>query len=182
MTNLLNQGAVGQAYQGVQYPEGFVGGAPLRPGYRPKPGRPYYPRPPGRPFPPGRPLPSVGEPFPRPGEPLPLPGRPFPSGGPFPRPGEPLPPPGRPFPPGGPLPPPGGPFPPPGSLYPGGYPGQGGLYPPNSLMGALSSIARYDDLRCVPRLLCEVATGARPGNDYTQQSVVPFISKDALVT
>lgn len=30
-------------------------------------------------------------------------------------------------------------------------------------MAALGSIARHDDLRCVPRLLCEVTSGGKPG-------------------
>ncbi|KAG8336598.1 hypothetical protein J6590_042119 [Homalodisca vitripennis] len=102
-----------------------------------------------------------------------------PPGGPLPPPGRPLPPPGRPY-------PPPGPYPPPYQQYPQGYPGQGLVPSPSSLVGALSSIARYDDLRCVPRLLCEVASGARPGSygyqTYSQESPVPFLSKDALVT
>lgn len=74
------------------------------------------------------------------------------------------------------------------------YPGGPGRYPQsNSVLQALTSIAQHDDLRCVPRLLCEVSSGARPssgyyqpGNHYQQQhqqqSTIPFLSKDALVT
>lgn len=122
---------------------------------------------------PGLPYP----PYPGPGGPLPPPGRPYP---PYPGPGGLPPPPGRPYP--GHL---GAPYPPPFQQYPSGYPG-GGVPPASSLYGALSSIARYDDLRCVPRLLCEVASGARPGSygypSYNQESPIPFLSKDAVVT
>ncbi|XP_015379504.1 PREDICTED: uncharacterized protein LOC107173466 [Diuraphis noxia] len=118
---------------------------------------------------------------------------------------------GRPYPPpypgngGGPYPPSypgnGGPYPPP-------YPGNGGPYPPpfrpnglrpgggylqqNSVVQALSSISQHDDLRCVPRLLCEVSSGTRPGynqqfgyyqqQQQQQQSSIPFLTKDALIT
>nr|XP_018918276.1 PREDICTED: uncharacterized protein LOC109044801 [Bemisia tabaci] len=51
-----------------------------------------------------------------------------------------------------------------------------------TFLGALSTIARYDDLRCVPRLLCEVTAGGRPGYSSNQASPVPFVSKDALVS
>ncbi|XP_075227248.1 uncharacterized protein LOC142327795 [Lycorma delicatula] len=76
--------------------------------------------------------------------------------------------------------------PPPAQLHPGGIP-LGGGYPSNSLYGALSSIAQFDDLRCVPRLLCEVAAGSRPGSSYTSTSSstagpIPFLSKDAVIT
>ncbi|XP_054272757.1 calcium-binding protein P-like [Macrosteles quadrilineatus] len=117
------------------------------------------------------------------------------GGGGYPPPRPYPPPPGTPYPPGQPYPPgpgspgpyPPGPYPPgPYGQYPPGYPGQGLVPGPTSILGALSSIARYDDLRCVPRLLCEVASGARPGSygypSYTQESPVPFLSKDALVT
>lgn len=60
----------------------------------------------------------------------------------------------------------------------------------NSILQALSSISRHDDLKCVPRLLCEVSSGTRPsssgyyqpGGHYQQQqqSAIPFFSKDAL--
>lgn len=67
----------------------------------------------------------------------------------------------------------------------GGYPQQ------NSVLQALSSISQHDDLRCVPRLLCEVSSGTRPSSGYyqqpgyyqqQQQSSVPFLSRDALIT
>lgn len=65
----------------------------------------------------------------------------------------------------------------------------GSSYQQQSLFGALYSISQYDDLRCVPRLLCEVTAGSRPGGSYypsygqnQQASVLPFLSKDSLVT
>lgn len=75
--------------------------------------------------------------------------------------------------------------------YPGQYPSR---YPEqNSIIQALSSISRHDDLRCVPRLLCEVSSGTRPSSSgyyqppgyyqqQQQQSTIPFLTKDALVT
>ncbi|XP_025270620.1 uncharacterized protein LOC112639777 [Camponotus floridanus] len=39
-----------------------------------------------------------------------------------------------------------------------------------NLFNALSSISRYDDLKCVPRILCEVASGKPPGR-YKQASM-----------
>ena len=53
---------------------------------------------------------------------------------------------------------------------------------PSSLTGALNSIAMHDDLRCVPRLLCEIAAGGRPGHAVNNQrdSVLPFVSRDTL--
>ncbi|XP_050532021.1 uncharacterized protein LOC126900387 [Daktulosphaira vitifoliae] len=122
--------------------------------------------------------------------------------------GRPYPPPdfpqnGRPFPPpnfpqnGGPYPPTngpqiGGPFPPLGRPpFPAQQYGQPPyLYRPqtNSIMQALSSISQHDDLRCVPRLLCEVSSGTRTSNYYRptyqqqQQSTIPFLTKDALIT
>ncbi|XP_069680268.1 uncharacterized protein [Periplaneta americana] len=53
----------------------------------------------------------------------------------------------------------------------------------SSVIGALTSIAKYDDLKCVPRLLCEVAAGGRPG--YTsgkQDYVIPFVNRDTLMS
>ncbi|VVC35989.1 Hypothetical protein CINCED_3A025132 [Cinara cedri] len=92
----------------------------------------------------------------------------------------------------------GRPYPPPGpSGFLGGvpppYPGGLGQYPQQSgsVVQALTSIAQHDDLRCVPRLLCEVSSGARPSSSgyyrpgqyyQQQQSSVPFLSKDALIT
>ncbi|KAE9536442.1 hypothetical protein AGLY_007231 [Aphis glycines] len=121
---------------------------------------------------------------------------------------------GRPYPP--PYPENGGPYPAPylenGGPYPPPYPDNGGSYPPpfrpygyrpgpgaaavdylqqNSIVQALSSISQHDDLRCVPRLLCEVSSGTRPGynqqygyyqQQQQQQSSIPFLSKDALIT
>lgn len=120
---------------------------------------------------------------------------------------------GRPYPP--PYPGNGGPYPPPypenGGPYPPPYPGNGGPYPPppfrpnglrpggpgggylqqNSIVQALTSISEHDDLRCVPRLLCEVSSGTRPGynqqsgyyqQQQQQQSSIPFLTKDALIT
>ncbi|KAL1455631.1 hypothetical protein WDU94_009713 [Cyamophila willieti] len=65
-----------------------------------------------------------------------------------------------------------------------------GSYQQQSLFGALYSISQYDDLRCVPRLLCEVTAGTRPGGPYygsyygqnQQPSILPFLSKESLVT
>lgn len=67
---------------------------------------------------------------------------------------------------------------------PGRYPEQ------NSILQALSSISQHDDLRCVPRLLCEVSSGTRPSSGYyqpssyyqQQQSTIPFLTKDAFIT
>lgn len=53
--------------------------------------------------------------------------------------------------------------------------------PLESLARALSSIARYDDQQCVPRLLCEVAAGGNPSGK--QNSFIPsFLSMDSLFT
>lgn len=86
---------------------------------------------------------------------------------------------------------------PPDAAYGQSYPGGPGQYPQsNSVLQALTSISRHDDLRCVPRLLCEVSSGARPSSSgyyqpgyyyqqqqqQQQQSTIPFLSKDALVT
>jgi hypothetical protein len=58
-------------------------------------------------------------------------------------------------------------------------------FPPggsSSLTGALASIATHDDLRCVPRLLCEIAAGGRPGYSVSNQrdSVLPFVNSETL--
>lgn len=76
--------------------------------------------------------------------------------------------------------------------YPyGPYPGPSRYPQQNSVLQALSSISQYDDLRCVPRLLCEVSSGTRPSSGYyqpgyyqqqQQQSSIPFLTKDALTT
>lgn len=57
-----------------------------------------------------------------------------------------------------------------------------------TLAAALSSIARHDDLRCVPRILCEVTAGTLPEKSSAsrphkqkQQSTLPFLSKDTLI-
>ncbi|XP_050435977.1 uncharacterized protein LOC126842836 [Adelges cooleyi] len=122
---------------------------------------------------------------------------------------------GRPYPPpdfaqngGGPVPgfapQPGGPFPPLGRPpypppqqqhgrpppYPYPYPNRPGQYPQsNSVLQALASISQHDDLRCVPRLLCEVSSGTRSSNYYRPsyqqqqgQSSIPFLTRDALIT
>lgn len=114
-------------------------------------------------------------------------GRPYPP--PYPENGGPYPENGRPYPGNGePYPPP--PFRP-NWLRPGG-PG-GGYLQQNSVVQALSSISEHDDLRCVPRLLCEVSSGTRPGynqqfgyyqqqQQLQQQSSIPFLTKDALIT
>ncbi|XP_022189932.2 uncharacterized protein LOC111048365 [Nilaparvata lugens] len=178
LTSLLNQGgglasALG-ALQGLQGGQGGTPGvyAPQQGGYfqqGPGPGvlgGPGYGFPP-RPPPPGGLPPGGGSPF----------------GG--------IPPPGG-YPQGGGVPggyPQGGGVPG-GYPQPPAYPGALGGYAPTSLYGALASIAQYDDLRCVPRLLCEVAAGARPGsnnyNNYGSQSQqagpFPFLTKDAVVT
>ncbi|XP_015112279.1 uncharacterized protein LOC107037955 [Diachasma alloeum] len=43
-----------------------------------------------------------------------------------------------------------------------------------NLLDALSSISQYDDRKCVPRILCEVATGVVPGNSEYKQSYGGF--------
>ncbi|XP_011497582.1 PREDICTED: LOW QUALITY PROTEIN: uncharacterized protein LOC105361959 [Ceratosolen solmsi marchali] len=53
--------------------------------------------------------------------------------------------------------------------------------PGNNLFGALSSIARYDDLKCIPRILCEVASGSTPGSlAYRQTSASPSFGPSTL--
>jgi hypothetical protein len=71
---------------------------------------------------------------------------------------------------------------------PGQYPG-GQFYTPSApavapVSSALTSIAMHDDLRCVPRLLCEIAAGGRPGypGNTQQASPVPFLSRDTLLS
>lgn len=70
----------------------------------------------------------------------------------------------------------------------GQYP-EGQFYTPSAppvtpVRGALASIATHDDLRCVPRLLCEVAAGGRPGYSGSKQqdSSVPFVNRDTLLS
>ena len=41
--------------------------------------------------------------------------------------------------------------------------------PGQSFYNAMSSIAHYDDYKCVSRILCEVATGTMPGNYLGRQ-------------
>ncbi|XP_011302209.1 uncharacterized protein [Fopius arisanus] len=43
-----------------------------------------------------------------------------------------------------------------------------------NLLDALSSISQYDDRKCVPRILCEVATGVIPGNSEYKQNYGGF--------
>lgn len=139
-------------------------------------GRPSRPSPPADYFETGRP-PFLGA-----GRPQEVGSGPYPPQPPYPPPpGYPPAPNGRPGFPGRP------PYPGPFGPYPGQYPQQ------NSIVQALSSISQHDDLRCVPRLLCEVSSGTRsssgyyqPGGYYQQQqqqqSSIPFLTKDALIT
>lgn len=63
--------------------------------------------------------------------------------------------------------------------YPGSYGPSG---PFNSgLIEALNSISQYDDLRCVPRLLCEIATGSKPGNGDYKASTLQDFGKNTLL-
>jgi hypothetical protein len=71
---------------------------------------------------------------------------------------------------------------------PGQYPG-GQFYTPSAPLvtpvgSALASIAMHDDLRCVPRLLCETAAGGRPGYSGSKQqdTPVPFVNRDTLLS
>ncbi|XP_015188695.1 PREDICTED: uncharacterized protein LOC107072899 [Polistes dominula] len=43
-----------------------------------------------------------------------------------------------------------------------------------NLFDALSSISRYDDLKCVPRILCEVTSGAIPGESIYGRDINLF--------
>lgn len=43
-----------------------------------------------------------------------------------------------------------------------------------NLLDALSSISQYDDRKCVPRILCEVATGVKPGSSGYKQNYSDF--------
>jgi hypothetical protein len=54
--------------------------------------------------------------------------------------------------------------------------------PVTPVSGALGSIAKHDDLRCVPRLLCEMAAGGRPGYSGSKQQSSPFINRDTLLS
>ncbi|XP_015609762.1 uncharacterized protein LOC107274774 [Cephus cinctus] len=52
-----------------------------------------------------------------------------------------------------------------------------------NLLEALSSIAQYDDYKCVPRILCEMAAGGSPGNGIYKQagsSTFEDLGKNAL--
>ncbi|XP_076620366.1 uncharacterized protein LOC143341364 [Colletes latitarsis] len=51
-----------------------------------------------------------------------------------------------------------------------------------NLFDALSSISRHDDYKCVPRILCEMASGKLPGRSLAQQtsSLFEFFGKNAL--
>lgn len=83
------------------------------------------------------------------------------------------------------------------SLRPSGYPPPPGaqvnyrppfgVYPQTSFIGALNSIAKYDDLRCVPRLLCEITSGGRnsiygPHKNRKESSSSSLISRDVVTT
>ncbi len=83
--------------------------------------------------------------------------------------------PGRPFPPG---------FLPVRPALPPGFRPPSASHPQTSLFEALYSIAKYDDLRCVPRLLCEVTSGSNvtKSNKKDDKSPVPFLTKDAFIT
>lgn len=53
-----------------------------------------------------------------------------------------------------------------------------------SLITALDSIAKYDDLHCVPRLLCEVTSGSVTSNKKKgseEASPIPFLSRDGVI-
>lgn len=61
------------------------------------------------------------------------------------------------------------------------FPGPGNEGPLSSLAYALQSISRYDDQKCVPRLLCEVAAGGNPST--RQNSFLPsFNTMESLFT
>ena len=49
------------------------------------------------------------------------------------------------------------------------------------LTNALGSIARHDDRQCVPRILCEVASGSRPGGARDLPSSPGFIGRMGLI-
>ncbi|KAK3912462.1 Calponin-3 [Frankliniella fusca] len=56
----------------------------------------------------------------------------------------------------------------------------GGAVP---LATALQSVAQYDDAQCVPRLLCELTAGGRPGGGSRQgEQALPFVNRDTLVS
>lgn len=61
-----------------------------------------------------------------------------------------------------------------------------GLYDPpgtvaSGLVEALTSISQYDDLKCVPRLLCEIATGSKPGDGDYKASTLADFGKNTLI-
>ncbi|XP_053973285.1 uncharacterized protein LOC128873615, partial [Hylaeus volcanicus] len=51
-----------------------------------------------------------------------------------------------------------------------------------NLFDALSSISRHDDYKCVPRILCEMASGKLPGRSLAKQTpgLFEFLGKNAL--
>ncbi|XP_076175969.1 uncharacterized protein LOC143151074 isoform X2 [Ptiloglossa arizonensis] len=51
-----------------------------------------------------------------------------------------------------------------------------------NLFDALSSISRHDDYKCVPRILCEMASGKLPGRSLGKQtsSLLEYFGKNAL--
>jgi hypothetical protein len=72
-----------------------------------------------------------------------------------------------------------------GPQIPSQFPG-GQVFPPpvRPVGSALASIAMYDDLKCVPRLLCEIAAGGKPGQSVgkLQDSLLPFLNRDTLLS
>jgi hypothetical protein len=73
-----------------------------------------------------------------------------------------------------------------GSQFPGQFPGGQLHAPPVRPVGsALASIATNDDLKCVPRIMCEIAAGGRPGHSSSskqQQPALPFLTSDTLLS
>ncbi|XP_012277679.1 uncharacterized protein LOC105698207 [Orussus abietinus] len=57
----------------------------------------------------------------------------------------------------------------PGTRYPNLLGPNSADGPGSILYDALTSIARYDDFKCIPRILCEVASGTMPGSGSSQQ-------------
>ncbi|XP_035720819.1 uncharacterized protein LOC118441039 isoform X1 [Vespa mandarinia] len=69
------------------------------------------------------------------------------------------------------------------SQYPttvGGFFGTSGILNIN-LFEALHSISRYDDLKCVPRILCEMASGVTPGELIYRRDTNMFSGNNILL-